>query len=198
MTSWIVFASLSIVLVAAMAIDIRTGKVPNALTYPAVLIGIAGWPLWGALQGGASGASEAFSHLMIAIALALLPFLLLWQMRMVGGGDLKLMVGVGALSASWACVAATALYGFLIGGIIAVIVMVRRGLVTRTMSRLFGAALMKAAGGEAELDADDQPDRQTIAYTIGFCIGGLLYAAESMGDLHTPWRALPPPWWMGG
>jgi Flp pilus assembly protein protease CpaA len=74
-------------LVAAIT-DISAHRIPNVLTLPVLAAGLA----WAAWQRGAIGFLEALA----AAFLLALPYLLLFVYARGGGGDVKLMAGVGA------------------------------------------------------------------------------------------------------
>ena len=81
-------------LVAALGAigDIRTGRIPNRLTYAGVVSALAVRLLalgWAGLQGG-----------LVALALCGGAFFLLFLLRGIGGGDVKLMAAVGAWAGS--------------------------------------------------------------------------------------------------
>ena len=78
---------LVVTLAAACAADLRRRKIPNALTFPALLLGLAlaGW------RGGAPACGQALAGAGVA-SLALL----LYAGRMLGAGDVKLLWAVGA------------------------------------------------------------------------------------------------------
>lgn len=87
MAPWIVSVAFTAVLIAAAWCDYRQRRIPNALTVAAlatglVLRGILGWP---ALVDGLVGALLAF--------VLTLPFLML---GVLGGGDAKLLMAIGA------------------------------------------------------------------------------------------------------
>jgi len=73
----------------AMVTDSRTGKIPNVLTFPLMVAGLAlnGW--W----FGASGAGYSFFALCLGIVFYL-PFAMVGAFGM---GDVKLMAAIGAL-----------------------------------------------------------------------------------------------------
>jgi len=73
---------------AAALTDVRTQRIPNALTVPIFAAGLiqAGW------LDGLAGLGEAVA----AAALLFAPFLLLWMFAGGGAGDAKFMAGIGA------------------------------------------------------------------------------------------------------
>ncbi len=77
------------VALAAGISDLWTGRIPNLLTYPAIVVGLALWTV-----------TEGWSGLALALAGALvlaLPFLLGFLFGGSGGGDVKIMAALGAL-----------------------------------------------------------------------------------------------------
>ncbi len=177
---------LSLFLVAAAVCDVRTGRVFNWLTYPAIGVGLA-WATIGGAIGENTTALEALGHSGLALGAGLIGFALVFAAGGLGGGDVKVMAAVGALSASWQCVLATAFYGFVAGALIAVFVMIRRRLVGRTFSRLFGAALMYGAKAKVELPEDTA----NIPFALALCMGGILAGAETLLNVPMPWS---PAW----
>ena len=112
-----------IVLVAA-ASDIRTRRIPNWLTLPGVLAGI----LVNVVMAGLPGLKMSLTGLALAFGL----YLVLYVLRAMGAGDVKLMAAVGAIvgPAQWfAIFIATAVAG----GIFAVALMVIKGRVRQTL-----------------------------------------------------------------
>ena len=177
------FALLAIVLITAGVTDWRWGKVYNWLTYPAFLVGLAYWAIAGWL-----GAAHGFVDALIALLAGLVPFAILFAGGGLGGGDVKLMGAVGALSASWECVLSTALYALLAALVLAVFVMVRHGLLKRTFSRLFGAAMQAGA----RMKPDIPEDSPRIAFSAAIALGGLIAGGEQLLHWQTPWRWLVP------
>ena len=92
----LVIAAISAAGIAA-AIDYKTGRIPNALTFGALGFGVAvrlGGPVaqgnWGDLR---AAVVTSFAGMLLT---AVVPFVL-WRARALGGGDLKLFVALGAL-----------------------------------------------------------------------------------------------------
>lgn len=80
--------ALALALIAAGA-DLATGRIPNALTYSAFVLGIA-LGLW-------PGAAPELLPCLLGIAVALVPGVVLFAMGAIGGGDVKLLGALGAL-----------------------------------------------------------------------------------------------------
>src|SRR5438445_9364994 len=114
---WVAVPVFIVVALATQA-DVRTRRIPNRLTGPALLLGIA---VHAALQGPA-GAGNALLGAVVAGGL-LLPG---WFSGFMGAGDVKLMAAVGAWlgypQGMWA-----ALFALIAGGVMALVVAARRG-----------------------------------------------------------------------
>src|SRR5262245_51535241 len=113
--------------IPAAIIDLRVRRVPNWLTLTAALLGIAlnsflfeTAGVWMSLKG---------------VGLAMLIYFPLYLLRGMGAGDVKLMVAVGAIAgpANWlGILVLTASFG----AIAAVILVVSKGRVRRTMDNM--------------------------------------------------------------
>lgn len=82
--------TLTLTLVALASLwDVRTGRIPNTLTYPAIL----GGPLLALLPWAGPDVTSSLAGLAVALA----PALVLWTLGALGGGDVKLLAAVGGL-----------------------------------------------------------------------------------------------------
>lgn len=102
---------------AAAAIDHRRGFIPNALTYPCLLGGLA----LATAAGGAAGLGWALAGMLAAGGL----FFVAFAAGSCGGGDVKLMGALGAILGLWPAVDVT-LAALMAGGVLAVGSMLRR------------------------------------------------------------------------
>lgn len=176
------YASMLAVVAAAAVVDLRTGRVYNALTYPAILGGLLFWAVagqaaglgWGPLQGS-----------VVATLAGGVPMAVLVVIGGLGGGDMKLLAAVGAISGSWQVVAATALYALVVAAVLAVVVMVRRRIVKRTLGRLLAAAAMFGSRVRPAMPTDSPQ----VPFAVGIAIGAAVAGAEVFFGLHTPWSA---------
>ena len=132
---WVAVPVILVVTVAARA-DVRTRKIPNSLTFPALLLGLA--------THLALGGREGFLASLAGMAFAggvLLPG---WLMRWMGAGDVKLMAAVGAWLAFPQAVIAL-LASLVAGGAIAVVVAARRRLLWTALQGAFWTGLWAVA-----------------------------------------------------
>jgi prepilin peptidase CpaA len=128
-----VAAPVIVLVTAATRADVRTRTIPNRLTFPALLLGLA---VHGAL-GGAEGLKSALAGMAVAGGI-LMPG---WLFRWMGAGDVKLMAAVGAWLA-WPQGLIAVLASLVMGGVISLIVALRRGVLRQAVT---GAALIGAA-----------------------------------------------------
>lgn len=168
------YGVLGIVLVIAAVTDIRRGKIHNMLTYPAIAIGLIGHTLVGGLEyqgerqlgliGSACGFAAGFG-----------PMLAVWLAGGIGGGDAKLMGAVGAL-AGWRFALAAMFFGFAIAALMAVVVMVRRRIVRRTVGRILRFLfLVFTPSRPADPATADSPK---VAFGFALCIGSAIALIE--------------------
>ena len=102
---WFVRLILLLVLGVSAAVDLRCGRIPNWLTYPALVAGVA-------LSFLSGGVTPTASGLGMLAAGGL--YLIFWLFRAVGAGDVKLMAAVGAFVGwpdVWGVIVYTALGG---------------------------------------------------------------------------------------
>jgi len=167
----LVFGGLAIALAGAVW-DVRTYRIPNKLTYPAMVAGLAahlaieGWR--GLLQG--PGGLLAGGGI----------FLALYLLRTLGAGDVKLMAAVGAWVGLTSVVQA-ALYSAIVGGVCALAVALYRGRFRQTMANVGDLVRHHAAMG-AEVHPTlnlENPEAQRFPYGVAI-FGGTLVLLISL------------------
>ena len=172
----ITFAVLTAVVLTAAVFDWRTERIPNRLLGPAILIGFALAAIFGFIHSGVSGSLGGFTSSFLAMLAGFIPMFLIFMAGGLGGGDVKLMAAVGAISANWEIVLGTAFYGFVASAFIAIIVMIRHRIVLRTVRRIANAALLATAKVKTELDTDTP----RIPLAVGFALGAILSGMEHL------------------
>jgi prepilin peptidase CpaA len=160
----IVLTTLAAGALAAAAIDVRTRRVPNALTASLAAAGVA------FAIAGIGRLTIAGSLAGIAVGLGLmLPGHLFGA---TGAGDVKLFAAAGALLGP-APTAAAFLYTALAGGALALVIASRRGRLQRTVH---GTARLvaSAAANSAEIEAPVENNR--FPYAPAIAVGAVIAA----------------------
>ncbi|MEM9418898.1 MAG: A24 family peptidase [Planctomycetota bacterium] len=186
--AWIAFLLMVATTLTAAVIDLKTGLIPNRLTYPAVLVGLIFWPVAGWVLGGGDMALAHTKAVWIGMLCGLVPFTLLVLTAGLGMGDAKLMAAVGALSASWEVVLSTTIYALIVALVLTLVIMVRKGVVKQTMGRVFSAALLASARVKADLPKDGP----TVAFAAAIAVGATVAGAEQLLGWDSPWRGFSP------
>jgi prepilin peptidase CpaA len=118
--------------------DIRTRRIPNALTFGGALLGLCA----SAFEGGLAGAGVS----LVGWALGAAVFLPFFLVRGMGGGDVKLMAALGAWlgpgPVMW-----SALYAGIAGGLLAVALSLYHGYLKQALTNLGGALLYWRTAG---------------------------------------------------
>lgn len=149
---------------AGAAIDLSTRRVPNPLTLLLAVCGVA------FAASGLSGLSIGASLAGFALGLALmLPGHLFGA---TGAGDVKLFAALGALIGP-AHIATAFVYTALAGGILAVVIAIRRRRLQRTLGH--AAQLLSSAAGHAA--AIESPlENNRFAYAPAIAVGSIIAA----------------------
>lgn len=157
------------VAISAAAIDVKERRIPNRLTYPALVAGLV-------LQGAVSG----WRGLLLSGGGALLfggVFLPLYLIRTMGAGDVKLAAALGAIVGPFAALQvmfATALAG----GALAVFVVLASGRIVETLrNTLWVAGFHLQHGLQTHPVVNlDNPGALRMPYGLAFAAGTLYWA----------------------
>ena len=91
---FIVHALLVVVTIVAAVIDWRTGHIPNWLTLPLLVIGPVFWLIFDLRT---TGHLELFYWSLAGLVGCAIVPLIMWRKNAMGGGDVKLFMGIGAV-----------------------------------------------------------------------------------------------------
>jgi len=172
--NWMKFIPLVAVTVAVCAAvsDAKERRIPNRLTYAAMLAGLG---LQGALHGWRGLLAGAGGGLLFGGA-----FLLFYLIRAMGAGDVKLAAALGCIvgpSASLQVLFATALAG----GVLAIVFMVLSGRVVETLrNTLWVVGFHAQHGFQTHPTVNlDNPGAVRMPYGLAFAAGTLYWAVFS-------------------
>lgn len=153
---------LPILLTLAAVVDLRRRRIPNALNFGGMGLGLA----FGLALGGLPGLSNSFLGLLTGGAL-FLPFYLA---RGMGAGDVKLMAAVGSFLGPWHTLLA-AIVVTLLGGVIAAWAAFRQGRLLQALRDTAGVVLR--VNSIKTLDRSSR--EESIPYGLAIAAGVLLY-----------------------
>jgi len=159
-----------LVLIVAAWIDGKELRVPNWITFPMVLSGMA-FNVW---MSGWSGLGAALLGTIVGLA-TLLP---LYAVGGMGAGDVKLMGGIGA----WLGPVVT-WWAFCVSVVVGAVMAVAMVLWKRSWNKHYGQFLMIAAewltiknpGELSRIAAERKPRMMLLPYGIPICIGSIAY-----------------------
>ena len=156
------------IVVAAVATgaDVRARRIPNALTFPALLAGIA----LHAATGGFAGAGNAALGALVAGGI-LMPG---WLMGWMAAGDVKLCAAVGAFL-GYPLALMMVLLSLMAGGVLSLAVAVRHRVLGQS---LWGAAMLGAWA--ASRSAGSPPPPVTSGIRFPFAVAVLAGVACSL------------------
>lgn len=158
----------TLVIVAGLAIavvtDVRTRRIPNALT---ASMAVAGFAI--AAAGAGVTPAEAALGLLVGLALMMPGHIL----GATGAGDVKLLAAVGSLVGPSLAFRAC-LYSAVAGGAIAIAVATRRGLLTSTLHNTAQLVAAPAGARDAIVAA---PRANRFAYGPAIAVGTLVALA---------------------
>ncbi len=158
-------ATLLALAVTCAVTDLWKGRIYNAITYPAIAVGVIlqvvlhGLPgLWSGLGGFAVGFFPAF---------------VLFALGGMGGGDVKLLGAIGAIAGAIAATE-TLILAFLFGGVFALGKLAWHGRLFRTMGRTLRvlAGFIVPGLGRATMQREGET-RLEVRFGVAICVATL-------------------------
>lgn len=135
----IITIGLAIVLIVSFITDLRSRRILNIITLPAILFGL----IYYTVTLGWQGLLFSGAGFLVGFSLLLIPYLL----GGMGAGDVKLLAAIGALT-GMSFVFYSFLYTALIGGVISIILILKkRGIGHSIKSFLYIIPLLKSTQG---------------------------------------------------
>jgi len=162
---------LTVLLVAAAVYtDVRWGKIFNHLTITAIALGL----VINSLTGGIDGFVHSIGGVGLGLGLFLISCLL---GRILGGGDIKLLTAIGALQGP-AFLGWTMLCTAIIGGVLAVIVALRHGILIEKLKILFATCYMRVTFQVPMQMEDNKATDPRLPYAIAIGLGTIATIAR--------------------
>lgn len=124
----LIHAAVLVFAAAACATDLRDGRIPNVLTFGAILVAII---VHGLLPQG-----QGWAHVGLGTLAGLAVFFPFFALGGMGAGDVKLMAALGAWLGP-GTVILVALYGAIAGGVLAIIVALANGYLKQAFSNVW-------------------------------------------------------------
>jgi prepilin peptidase CpaA len=162
------------VLLAALAgwMDWRARRIPNWLTVPGLLLGVAANTVFWGWAGAKASLLGAGLGLLL-----LLPFVLI---RSLGAGDWKLVGAVGAFLGPQSLITVLAIT-ILVAGVMAVMLIVVKGRIRQTarnLGRMLSSMLtLRLPGPEVSLD---NPQALKIPFGVAVAVSVILFAVRQI------------------
>lgn len=160
-------AVLAVGLLSATVIDIKSRRIPNELTAGMAVLGMA------LAVSGTSGLSGVGS--ILGICFGLLLMMPGYTLGATGAGDVKLMAGVGAIVGP-ALVLSAFLFTAIAGGVLALIVAVRR---RRLGATIAGTGRLMASPASAPDEIRAASSARRFAYGPAIAVGSMLAVLTS-------------------
>jgi prepilin peptidase CpaA len=148
--------------------DVRYRRIPNAFVLATLAAGIAVNAIFAGLPGVAA-----------SIAGCVLGFGLMFMLHVfgaMGAGDVKLFAAIGAVTGA-GLVIPTFIVVILIGGLLAVVSMIRAGMVMTTMHRVLQIFVGMLPGWEMPRFAVPTDRKYTLPYGVAITMGSIVSMA---------------------
>jgi prepilin peptidase CpaA len=163
--SFLLFDAMAVA-VAAAIMDVQQRRIPNWLTYPAILAGV----LLRTSYFGWNGFLSAVAGCLLAGGIVFV----FYAVRAMGAGDLKLLAALGSIVGPSAIVTVLLATG-IAGGVLALIYVTYRGQTRATLSNVGAVMKFHAWGGlqaHPELNLDN-PAALRMPYGLAIAVGTL-------------------------
>src|SRR5262245_28016389 len=148
--------------------DVRYRRIPNAFVLAALISGLA----INATFGGLSGALSSLGGCVFAFVL----IFVLHVFGAMGAGDVKLFSAIGAVTGAH-LVLPTFFVVVLTGGVLALVSVIRAGVVRTTMHRVLQIFFGFLPGWEMPRFSVPADRKHTVPYGVAITIGGLISVA---------------------
>ena len=154
------------VAVAGIYYDVRYRRIPNALVLATLAAGLTSHLAYGGLGGLKASA--------LGFLFAFVPMLVIHILGAMGAGDVKLFGAIGAVVGA-KLVLPTFVLVVMLGGVLAVVSMLRSGTVFSTLHGVLRIFVGLLPGWQMPRFSMPADRRKTIPYGVAITLGSLLY-----------------------
>lgn len=165
-----IIISIITLIIAAIAVytDVRWGKIFNAVTVPGVLVGLT----LNSIAGGMPGLVTSLGGIGIGLGVF---FVTAFLGRILGGGDIKLLIAVGALQGPaflvWTIVVMAG-----VGAILAVATALYHGVLTTKLKSLVTICYMRMTH-KVPMQMEQNSSGPRLPYAIAIALGTIITMA---------------------
>lgn len=152
------------ILAASLVCDLRSRTIPNLITIPAMVLGI----IINIMKNQVEGIKLSFFGILISFLILIIPF----YIGGLGGGDVKLMMAVGALMGPWFALNAL-IYTAVAGALMALGIIIYQKKLGKCFSNIMGY-LASIFLLQEIVPIDKEEARTYFPYGLAIGIGTLL------------------------
>jgi len=150
------------ILIISFITDIKKKRIYNIVTIPAITAGI----IYHSFVNGWDGFLFSTYGFLLGFALLLIPYLL----GGIGAGDVKLLAAIGALKGV-SFVFYTFLSGAVIGGMVALVILIKNKMLISSLKRIYYALLLVKADKDSLNMADKKGLTSVFPYGAAIILG---------------------------
>lgn len=162
MTMIILFLALTI----SFFTDLKNRKILNIVTFPAIFFGL----IYNSITLGWDGFLFSFYGLLAGFALLVIPYAL----GGMAAGDVKLLMAIGALNGT-VFVIGSFLYIAIIGGIIALLILIKKKELVDSLKRIFFSAQLRTLNGLSKNEL-----HHAFPYGVAIVVGTVIYTGVNV------------------
>lgn len=156
---------LILILTVSVITDIRSRKILNIVTFPAILLAL----IYHSIISGFDGFLFSGSGFLVGLGLLLIPFI----MGGIGAGDVKLLAAIGTWKGA-IFILYTGVFAGIIGGLIATAILIKHKRLGFTLKQmLFTFAFLRGTKGSLQF-SDGSINTYSIPYAIPIALGAII------------------------
>ena len=157
----------------ALVTDLKSRKIYNWLTFPAMLAGLVGNAIAGGLAHGLSGAITGAETSLTGLVAGTAIFALGFFMGAMGAGDVKLMAAIG-LWMGFPGVVPAVVYVAATGGVVAIAAAAANGALAQMFRNVYGTMIGLVTPGGAKTMTLTSSAAPPVPYGVSIAIGTAL------------------------